>query len=101
MKKTIRMWRAEFLSNKGCFGDSAKGKYSRYVVVDDEEYKDIALRWIRENAIAKWKPNLTATGFCEWLNTTLLPLVGNHHLTAPQKVSTTTATCVTGLLTLY
>ena len=91
-EKTIRMWRAEFLSNKGCFGDTAKGKYSRYVV-DDEEYKDIALRWIRENAIVKGKPNLTATGLCEWLNTTLLPLLGNHHPKAPKKVSTTTATC--------
>ena len=45
-----------------------------------------------ENASVKGKPNLTAAGFCEWLNTKLLPLVGNHHPEAPKKVSTTTAT---------
>ena len=69
-----------------------RGSIPGWFVVDDEEYKDIALRWIRENAIVKGKPNLTATGFSEWLNTTLLPVGGNHHPKAPKKVSTTTAT---------
>jgi len=91
-EKTIRMWRAEFLSSKGCFNDSTKGKYSRYVVIDDEEYKGIALKWIRENATVKGKPNLIATDFCEWVNITLLLRVVNHHLKASTMISATTAT---------
>ena len=90
--KTIRKWKAEFRLKGGVFSETSQGKYSRYVVVGDEEYKDIALKWIRENATVKGKPNLTAAGFCEWLNTELLPLVGNHHPEAPKKVSTTTVT---------
>ena len=91
-EKTIRRWKAEFHLKGGVFSETSQGKYSRYVVVDDEEYKDIALKWIRENSNVKGKPNLTAAGFCEWLNNELLPLVGNHHPEAPNKVSTTTAT---------
>ena len=91
-EKTIRKWKAEFYLKGGAFSETSQGKYSRYVVVDDEEYKDTALKWIRENATVKGKPNLTAAGFCEWLNTELLPLVVKHHPEAPKKVSTTTAT---------
>ena len=91
-KKPICKWKAEFHLKGGAFSETSQGKYSRYVVVDDEEYKCTALKWIRENATVKGKPNLTAAGFCEWLNTELLPLVVNHHPEAPKKVSTTTAT---------
>lgn len=91
-EKTIHKWKAKFCLNGGVFSETNQGKYSRYVVVDDEEYKHIALKWIRENATVKGKPNLTAARFCEWLNSELLPVVGNHHPKAPKKVSTTTAT---------
>ena len=91
-EKTVRKWRAEFYLNGGVFSETSQGKHSRYIVVDDEEYKDIALKWIRENAVVKGKPNLTATMFCEWLNTELLPLVADHHPEAPKNVSTSTAT---------
>ena len=91
-EKTIRRWKAEFHLKGGVFSETSQGKCSRYFAVDDEEYKDIALKWIRENSNVKGKPNLTAAGFCEWLNTELLPLVENHHPEAPKKVSTTTAT---------
>ena len=91
-EKTIRKWKAEFHLKGGVFSETSQGKHAQYVVVDDDEYKDTALKWIRENATVKGKPNLTAAGFCEWLNTELLPLVGNHHPEAPKKVSTTTTT---------
>ena len=91
-EKTIRKWKAEFYSRGGVFSETSQGRYSRYIPIDDEEYKDTALKWIRENATVKGKPNLTAATFCEWLNTELLPLVGNHHPEAPKKVSTATAT---------
>ena len=74
-EKTIRKWKAEFHLKGGVFSETSQGKYSRYVVVDDEEYKDTALKWIRENATVKGKPNLTAAGFCEWLNTELLQII--------------------------
>ena len=59
-EKTIHKWKAEFHLKGGDFSETSQGKYSRYVIVDDEEYKDTALKWIRENPTVKGKPNLTA-----------------------------------------
>ena len=91
-EKTIRRWRYDWIDNKGSFSESSKGKYKRYIVIDDEEYRDKTLKWIRENASAKGKPNMTATTFCTWLESDLLPLVRQHHPEAPAKVSVPTAT---------
>lgn len=92
MKKPSAHGRQSFVQRGGVFSETSQGRYSRYVVVNDEEYKNVSLNWIRENATVKGKPNLTAAGFCEWLNTELLPLVRTHHPKAPKKVSNTTAT---------
>ena len=91
-EKTIRRWRYDWIDNNGSFSASSKGKYKRYVAIDDEEYRDKALKWIRENASAKGKPNMTAATFCAWLESDLLPLVRQHHPDAPAKVSVPTAT---------
>ena len=91
-EKTVRRWRYDWITNKGTFSESNKGKYKRYVVIEDEEYCDKALKWIRDNASAKGKPNMTAATFCTWLNHDLLPLVRAHHPDAPVHVSVPTAT---------
>lgn len=91
-EKTVRRWRYDWISNQGSFSDSTKGKYERYVVIDDEEYRDKAVKWIRENVSVKGKPNMTAVTFCSWLESDLLPLVKEHHPDAPSKVSLPTAT---------
>ena len=91
-KKTIRRWRADWVANKGFFSESTQGKYKRYSVVEDEEYRDLALKWIRENVSKKGKPNLTAAAFCAWLNNELLPLVRQHHPSSQSEVSVPTAT---------
>ena len=65
-EKTIRRWRADWVANNGFFSESTQGKYKSYSVVEDEEYRDLALKWIRENASKKGKPNLTAAAFCSW-----------------------------------
>ena len=91
-EKTVRRWRYDWLENQGSFSESNKGKYSRYVVVNDEEYRDKILKWIRENASVKGKPNLTAATFCTWLKSDLLPFVKQHHPDAPTEVSVATAT---------
>ena len=72
---------------------SSKGKYKRYIVIDDEKYQDKALKWIRDNASAKGKPNMTAATFCAWLEGDLFPLVRQHHPDPPAKVSAPKATC--------
>ena len=41
--KTVRLWRREFLSNDGEFSEDSRGKYVRYEVIFDEEYRDRAL----------------------------------------------------------
>ena len=91
-EKTVRRWRYDWMENNGSFSESSKGKYRRYVVFDDEEYRDNALKWIRENASGKGKPNMTAATFHTWLNGNLLPLVRQHHPDAPAQVSIPTAT---------
>ena len=91
-EKTIRRWRADWVANKGFFSESTQGKYKRYSVVEDEEYRDLALKWIRENVSKKGKPNLTAAAFCAWLNNELLPLVRQHHPSSQSEVSVPTAT---------
>ena len=37
-EKTVRLWRKDFLANKGAFSDYRRGSYTRYMVVMDEEY---------------------------------------------------------------
>ncbi len=64
----------------------------RYVVLRDEEYRDKALQWIRQNSYSKGKPNMTDHTFCQWVNKFLLPEVVQHHLQVSTQISIRTAT---------
>ena len=48
--KTVRLWRREFLCNGGKFSEDSRGKYVRYQVIFDEDYRDRALDWVRSNS---------------------------------------------------
>ena len=88
--RTVRSWRKIFLSNHRCF-EERRGRYARYDALDDEEYRDAALEWVRSNAYVKGKPNMIAADFCSWVNSNLLPKVLENHASAPSKISIRTA----------
>ena len=90
-EKTVRLWRKNFLENSSSFTVDGRGKYARNKVLDDEEYRDLALEWARSHAYVKGKPNVTALDFCTWVNSSLLPKVVEHHPSAPTKISARTA----------
>ena len=90
-EKTVRLWRKNFLENSGSFTVDGRGKYARSKVLDDKEYRDLALEWVHTHAYVKGKPNMTATYFFTWINTSLLPKVAEHHPSAPTKISVCTA----------
>ncbi len=89
--KTIRMWRRDFLSNGGEFSEYQRGTYARYIVLEDEEYKKMALEWIRSNSSVKGRPNMTAVIFRSWVVSVLLPQVKLHHPQVPSSISDRTA----------
>ena len=89
--KTVRLWRKDFLCNDGKFSEDNRGKYTRYQVMFDEEYRDIALEWVRTNCSIKGKPNMVASDFSEWVNSNLLPIVREHHPNIPGNISARTA----------
>lgn len=89
-EKTVRRWRKDFLVGSRRFTVDGRGKYARNRVINDEEYHDLALKWIHENAYVKGKPNMTAADFCTWVNDTLLPKVSEHHPSVPSKISVRT-----------
>ena len=89
--RTVRDWRTTFNFNNGSFPDTLQGKYQRTGVVwQSEELNKKARRYVRENAVTKGKPNLTATSFCQWVNECLLvvePLEPGY----PQRITVETA----------
>ena len=88
--KTVRLWRKDFLSN-GDFDEDNRGRYRRYCVVMDEQYRDTALEWVRQHASVKGESNMIVFDFCNWVNGTLLPMVRTHHPNIPSSVSNRTA----------
>lgn len=64
-EKTIRLWRKNFIINKGEFSEYRQGKYTH---LDNEEYRDKALEWVRSNACLKGTLNMTVKRFCDWVN---------------------------------
>ena len=66
------MWCRDFISNGGEFGEYERGRYERYVITDNEEYKEMALAWVRSHSSIKGRPNMTAANFHFWVNSTLL-----------------------------
>ena len=58
-ERTVRQWRKDFVSNGGEFSEYRRGKYQRYVILADEEYKEMAVTQIKAKN-AKGCPNMTA-----------------------------------------
>ena len=72
-EKTIRIWNKSFLRNSGTFLEPKQGKNVYPYILDDEELKHKAATWVRSNLSIKGQPNMTASKFCDWVNTELLP----------------------------
>ena len=90
-ERTVRRYRKEFFDNKFQFKESQQGKHERLLVLSNENLRKDACEWVRENAFRKGKPNMTASSFCEYVNSTLLP---GHHLPPhfPRTITLRTAT---------
>ena len=73
-KHTVRRWRKLFYDDAGTFPDSEQGHYQRRGILwSDEELCKAACSYVRQNAVAKGRPNMTAVGFTRWVNDHLLP----------------------------
>ena len=72
--ETICEWRAHFFANEGEIPESSQGTYQRSGIIwSREDLNKKATKYIRENAVVKGRPNLTARQFCDWVNEILLP----------------------------
>ncbi|XP_062505569.1 uncharacterized protein LOC134182208 [Corticium candelabrum] len=69
---TIRDWRNNFRCNCGKFLDG-KGHYQWSSIMHDEECRRKATRSARQHSCTKGRPNITASDFCCYINTDLLP----------------------------
>ena len=59
--RTIREWHTSFMANNGSFTDTLRGKYQRSGVLwQNEELNKKATKFVRENAFAKARPNMTS-----------------------------------------
>lgn len=73
-RRTVRRWRKLFYENAETFPDSEQGHYQRQGVLwGDEELCEAACKYMRENAVTKGRPNMTAVSFTRWVNDCLLP----------------------------
>ena len=72
--RTVREWKATFLTNGNSFPDTLQGKYQRKGVLwNDEKLNECVRKYVRENANIKGKPNMTSLSFYKWVNEDLLP----------------------------
>ena len=72
--RTVREWKSAFFENEGSFPTTLQGKYPRSGVLwSEEKLNKKATEFIRQNASVPGRPNLTASLFCKWVNSTLLP----------------------------
>lgn len=72
--RTVREWKSTFVENEGSFPTTLQGKYQRSGVLwSDEKLNKKATEYIRQNASVPGRPNLTASLFCKWVNSILLP----------------------------
>ena len=72
-EKTVCYICKEFKENRGKFRDERRGKYKRMCIFNNEELRLQASMWVREHAVDKSGPNMTAHSFCQWVNDVLLP----------------------------
>ena len=72
--RTVREWRATFLTNDNSFPDTLQGKYQRRGVLwSDEKLNETVRKYVRQNANVKGKANMTSVSFCKWVNEEFLP----------------------------
>ena len=70
-ERTVRRWRNEVVRNNGVMPESKHGRHQRSGVMwRNEELNKIATEYVRANAHAKGRPNLTSIDFCRWVNET-------------------------------
>lgn len=81
--KTVRTWRKQFLMMKEEFGEDYRGKYLRYCVIKEEQFRDEAVEQVRLNNNITGKKNMTASDFAGWVNSTLLPKARRTHPNLP------------------
>ncbi len=63
-ERTVREWSYSFIEHECSFPDSQLGKYQREEVLwHNEDLNKSASQFVRENAVVKGKPNLTAAIF--------------------------------------
>ena len=85
-KKTITLWKKDFLANRGEFSEYQQGSYACYTILMDEEYRDTASEWVRANFFMKGSPNLTASHFRTWVNSLYSP--SNRCAASPSNQAT-------------
>ena len=88
---TVRRWRKEFLTNSKEYGEDSRGKYIRYQVLMDEQFREEALEWVRNNNNVSGKKNMTAGDFAKWVNNTLLPKARDYHPEMATSITPRTA----------
>ena len=72
--KIVRRWRTDLIANGGSFAESKQGQYQRTGVLwANEDFTKRTSEYVRGNAAAKGRPNLTTVEFCKWVNKSLLP----------------------------
>ena len=72
-EKTIRGYKKDYLSNKGRFSESVKGKYERFSLFSNEDVHLEVSMWVQENAHKKGDTNMTAASLSQFVNDHLLP----------------------------
>ena len=89
-ERTVREWRQDFFRNEGSFREYQRGKHVRQSIIDDEAARKEAMKFVRENAYKKGKPNMTACMFHLWVNSDLLPCL-TLDPSLPRKIGVETA----------
>ena len=79
------------MENKGEFREERRGKHKKMSLFNDENLRLQASMWVRENAVKKGEPNMTARSFCQWIKETLLPST-NLPPFSPRTIRVITAT---------
>ena len=99
-ERTVRGYWKEFVENSFKFQDSQQGKWERHLILNDENLRKRASKWVCENACIKGAPNMTTAMFCEYVNspskpfsTTKLPTTlhfasESHKMAAPSWLQT-------------
>ena len=77
MKYLNKLINSRIISSQGVYGKQWEvyrgDKHKRVCLFNDEDLRLQPSMRVRENAVSKGGPNMTARAFCQWVNETLLP----------------------------